>query len=195
MRKLTIIVVTVGLLIVTVILYLLFSQQKVVSKSQLDYVDMPATPSISPEVNKKFIDTILSGQVEELNNGLTVERLKMIALEGAPPPSANHVSLLILNHTGEPIEFENKGFALQLFEYDASSSQWKEVILPYKPDQQEKIIPANLEDFDFEVLNNWELTGEDFINSQTGNLRILISGRGVNSGKKYYAFTDITLQK
>jgi hypothetical protein len=195
MRKITISALTIGILIVIVMIYLLYSQRNAVNNSQLQYVDFPATPIVNSETNNKFINRVLSGQTEKTNNGLTVERLKVIALEGVPPPSVNHVSLLILNHTEEPIEFENQGFGVQVFEYDASTSQWNEVILPYKPERKKKIVPAKLEDFDFEILNNWELTGEDFTNSKTGKVRILISGRGLDTGKKYYAFTDITLQK
>jgi hypothetical protein len=195
MRKITIVALTIGILIVAVIIYLLYSQRNAENASQLQYVDFPATPIVSPEINNRFITRVLSGQTDRTNDGLTVERLKVIALEGVPPPSVNQVSLLILNHTEEPIEFENQGFGVQVFEYDASTSQWNEVILPYKPERKKKIIPAKLEDFDFEILNNWELTENDFIGSKTGKVRILISGRGLDTGKKYYAFTDIALQK
>lgn len=195
MRNITKIALTVGILIVIVMIYLLYSQRNAVNNSQSQYVDFPATPIVSSEINNKFINRVLSGQTEKTNDGLTVERLKIIALEGIPPPSANHVSLLILNHTEEPIEFENQGFGVRVFEYDPSISQWNEVILPYKPERKKKIVPAKLEDFDFEILNNWELTEEDFISSKTGNVRILISGRGLDTGKKYHAFTDITIQK
>lgn len=195
MRKIAIITSIVGILVLIIAAYLLYSKQRIANNSQLNYVDVPATPIVKPEANNKFINTVLLGQQEETNNGLTLERLKVVALEGVPQPSANHVSLLILNHTNEPVEFENVGFGLQVFEYDPSTSQWNKVALPYTPEHKKKIVPPKLEDFNFEVLNNWELTDEDFINSKSGYVRILISGQGLNSGKKYYAFLDLALQK
>jgi hypothetical protein len=165
------------------------------SKPQLTYVNIPATPFLNNKANEKFNDIVLSGNTQEINNGLSIQRLNLVALKGVPTPSANHISLLILNHTEEPIEFENIGFDIQVFEYDAPADRWNKVTMPFTPDDKKKIVPAKLEDFDFDVLNSWEMTEEDFINSKTGKVRILISGTGLDTDKKYYAFTDITLQK
>jgi hypothetical protein len=174
---------------------LFISQQKAQSQSQVGYGNVPTTPVISTDANQKFSAKILLGETQEINRGLTVERLNVVTLKGISSPSDNHISLLVLNHTEEPIEFENVGFGIQVFEYDTSSSQWSKVTLPYTPELKKKIVPAKLEDFDFDVLNYWELTEKDLSNSKTGNVRILITGRGQNTNKKYYAFTDIALQK
>ena len=194
-RRIYFIAIAAVLISLLILSTLVYNRQKSLNRSQLRYTSNPVSPNINTEVNQKFIDTVLSEQTEDINNGLSIERLNVVALEGVPTPSANHISLLVLNRTEESIEFENIGFDIQVFEYDTSTFQWNRVDLPFTPDHKKKIIPPRLEDFDFNVLNYWELTEGDFINTKTSNVRILISGIGLDTDKKYYAFMDLTLQK
>src|SRR5688500_12259168 len=189
----------VAISIVTILMllagYFVYRQQKSANEDQLNFVKFPPTPVINSVANLQFIETIIGDKSNEINTGLTIERLRIVAIEAIPTPSGNHVSLLILNHTQEPIAFNNIGFGVQVFEYDSSLLEWRKVALPYTPEKREKVIPPQLEKFDFEVLNSWEFTNEEFIDVRTGILRILIGGMGVNSGKNYYAFIDLTLQR
>jgi hypothetical protein len=194
-NKIGIVTISIATILMLLAGYFVYRQQKSANDEQLNFMEFPPTPVINSVANLQFIETIIGGKSNEINTGLTIERLNIVAIEGIPTPSVNHVSLLILNHTQEPIAFEDIGFGVQVFEYDPSLSEWRKVALPYTPEQKQKVIPPQLETFDFEVLNSWEFTSGEFIDVRTGILRILIRGMGVNSGKNYYAFVDVTLQK
>jgi len=82
-------------------------------------------------------------------------------LNGIPTPSPNYISILVLNHTDEPIGFENIGFNIKVFQYNSETNMWEKVLLPYTPEKTQTILPPKLEKFDFEILNSWELRDGD----------------------------------
>ena len=64
---------------------------------------------------------------------------------------------------------------------------------PYTPEKTSKTLPAKTEKFDFNILNSWEFNEGDLINIETNIIRILVTGRGENSNKKYSAYLDVSL--
>jgi hypothetical protein len=162
---------------------------------EIKFVEFPPTPIINPTVHSDFFKTVALDSSYEINMGLTVERMKTIAVEGAPAPSVNYVSILILNHTSESIIFSDIGFGVQVFQYNLRNSEWASVSLPYLPEKTQKVLPPNTKKYDFNVLNNWEFRDRDFVNVDTAWIRILFTGTGEVSSKKYAAFIDVTIQK
>jgi len=159
------------------------------------FVDIPSTPIIDREVNRQFLETNRLDSSYEVNGGLRLERIQAVAMEGIPAPSANYVALLILNHTEEPINFDDIGFGIQVFQYEPASSQWNKVVLPYVPEKKSITLPPKTEGFNSKVLNSWEFKDRDFVNVDSNVIRIFIRGLGENSNKHYAAFIDLTLQK
>ena len=161
----------------------------------VNFVDAPPTPVIDREVNRQFLETNHLDSSYEVNGGLRLERIEAVAMEGIPTPAANYVALLILNHTEEPINFDDIGFGIQICQYEPASSQWNKVVLPYVPEKKSITLPPKTEGFNSKVLNSWEFNDRDFVNVDSNVIRIFIRGLGENSNKHYAAFIDLTLQK
>lgn len=133
------------------------------------------------------------GPIDNMNEGLTLERVSEVAVRGFPTPSPKNISLLVLNHASEPIQFANVGFSIQVFEFHEATKAWHPFKLPYTPEQKVKIIPARLEEYDFNVLNGWDFSPDDLAGVTSNEIRVFVSGTGVLTKKKYGAFIDVML--
>ena len=162
------------------------------NKTSVNMVSPLPTPVIDPMANQIFIDNV--SPVDELNTGITIERINAVQINGLPTPSPNYISVLVLNHTDESVIFSDIGFDIQVFEYSPDLSTWKRLTLRYWPEKSQKVLPPKLEKFDFNVLNSWELLDGDIMNSTSNSLRIYVFGKGAVTGKTYGAFLDLTLQ-
>lgn len=134
------------------------------------------------------------GPIDDMNHGLSLERIKVVDVAGFPTPSPNYIPLVVLNHATEPIQFANVGFGIQVFELHVATKEWQRIKLPYTPEQKLTIIPAKLENYDFGVLNGWDLSPQDLAGATSNEIRIFVVGNGLLTKKKYGAFLDVTLQ-
>lgn len=191
-RKFVVFAVLLGITVITLSAYLASLNQNRAGDESVGFVEFPPTPVVSSDAHLNFIQTVGGVSSDQINTGLTIERMRIVELKDAMP-SVNHVALLVLNHTQEPIKFDDVGFGVKVFE--SHSLGWMEVVMPYTPEPKEKILPPKLERFDFDILNSWEFTPEEFINVETGNLRILIGGVGMTSNVIYYAYVDLSLER
>jgi hypothetical protein len=132
------------------------------------------------------------GPIDDMNRGLTLERNKTVPFVGSPTPSPKDISLTVLNHATEPIQFANVGFGVQVFEFQEATKEWRPITLPYTPEQKMTIIPARLEKYDFGVLNGWDFSPDDLTGITSNEIRIFVAGVGMLTKKKYGAFLDIT---
>jgi hypothetical protein len=179
----------ISLLAVTILVMHCFFDNKIQAPANAiptQYLALDATASSNFSNDVGFID--------DMNHGLTLERINSVAVAGFPTPSPNYIPLLVLNHATEPIRFANVGFDIQVFEFHESTKEWQRITLPYTPEQKVTIIPAKLETYDFSVLNGWDLSPDDFAGATSKAIRIFVVGDGVLTKKKYGAFLDITLQ-
>jgi hypothetical protein len=132
------------------------------------------------------------GPIDDVNRGLTLERNKTVPFVGFPTPSPKDISLTVLNHATEPIQFANVGFGVQVYEFQEATKEWRPITLPYTPEQKLTIIPARLEKYDFGVLNGWDFSPDDLAGVTSNKIRIFVAGVGMLTKKKYGAFLDIT---
>ena len=163
------------------------------NKSSVNIESPLPTPVIAPIANQIFIDKI--SPVDELNSGITIERLNAVQINGLPTPSPNYISVLVLNHTDESVIFNDIGFDIQVFEYSPELATWKRLTLRYWPEKSQKALPPKLEKFDFNILNSWELLDGDIVNATSNSLRIYVFGQGEITSKIYGAYLDLALQQ
>lgn len=191
------VVILIALLVIVLILIVVgtYFLKEFRNHAQLIFVNFPPTPILDSTANARFFERSPLDSSYEINQGLTITRTSIGGVKGIPTPSANYVSLLILNHTEEPIVFDDVGFGIQVFQYESPSSEWRQVNLPYVPEKKQKVLPPKTEKFDFTVLNGWEFNDSDFINLSTNVVRIIIRGIGADSSKNYGAYIDLLLQK
>jgi hypothetical protein len=162
---------------------------------KITLVEFPPTPKYNLGANKAFLDVANITDNYDLNRGITLERISTILLDGIPTPSPNFISLLILNHTDEPILFENQGFGIRVYEYDPATKSWSLASLPYSPMDNSKTLPPHVESFDFELLNSWQLNESDLAKINKTDIRIIVVGEGVKSSQKYGAYLDTKIEK
>lgn len=156
------------------------------------------TPMINDDqANQVFFDLIAGTKPLQINSGITIQRIETVSNSGTYTPYTDYFPLLILNHTSEAVKFRNIGFAIQVFQYDPSSkdTMWEAIQLPYVPEETEKILPPELEKFDFQIVNSWELFGKDLVNVKTNIIRVYVSGEGVDTHINYGAFIDLQIKK
>ena len=132
-RNYKIIIIAILVLSVVILGAQAYLSKNSLGNESLNFVDFPPTPIIDQNINKNFFEQAIDPLPNDLNTGITVERLKMIALNGIPTPSPNYISLLVFNHTDEPIGFENIGFNIKIFQYNSETNIWEKVLLPYTP--------------------------------------------------------------
>lgn len=151
------------------------------------------TPIFDANAEELFV--AIAPLADDLNSGITIKQNKVASDFVDTSPSPRYVSFLVLNNTQEPVAFDNIGFEIQVFEYNARKFSWETVILPYTPEKRQKILPPNLTKLDFQVLNIWELFDRDLVNVKSDNIRIFISGTGEVTKSVYGAYIDVTLPK
>jgi hypothetical protein len=155
-------------------------------------LDSVSSTQIGTENSEEMFNETLI-QFANVNTGMTIS--PNTALNNPDTPSNRYVSFLVLNNTSEAIVFNDIGFSIQIFEYDVNNAEWKNVILPYKPEKRQKVLPAHLNKIDFDVLNFWEIFERDLINVTSNEMRILISGVGEQSRITYGAYVDVVFKK
>ncbi len=128
----------------------------------------------------------------DLNKGITIKRIPFGSAIGGPTPSPNNFAMDILNHTDEPIRFQNQGFGLRTFIYDQERAAWSEITIQ-KPFSEIVILPAKTESFDPTIDNSWVMPDEEFEQVQISDVRIFITGTGEKTGKTYAACYDLRL--
>ncbi len=179
-----------GLAFHALILTILFLVSCTSSKNLMHNTPTPTAIIFDDGADEVFIRTYARGV--DLNEGITIKRVPLgMVLEG-PTPSPNYFTMDVLNHSSEPIRFQDQGFGLRTFIYDQESATWSETDVQ-KPFWDVVILPAKTESFDPTIDNSWTIPDEEFENVQSRDIRIFITGTGANTGKTYVAYYDLRL--
>jgi hypothetical protein len=105
------------------------------------------------------------------------------------------VSLIVLNHTNEAIYFTNSGFGLQLFCEDEKGNIWQKQNMPDGFVEENRVLPPKTETLNFDLIDI-NLTNVDkstVSQVSCAQVRLFVQGTGQDTGKKYGAYTDITI--
>jgi len=126
----------------------------------------------------------------DYNGGLTIK----ISVSSANDPSIYppDFDIVVLNHTDEPICFENKGFDLAVFWADGNTKEWKEVTLHPSPEDFPSPVTLDAHTESWTGNNGWILHGADLNPYYHWNpLEAYVGGIGQVSGTHYIAYVDI----
>jgi hypothetical protein len=125
-----------------------------------------------------------------LNSGITLKKSFP-----ADQASDEIVSLIVLNHTDETIYFINSGFGLQLFCKDENANTWQKQNMPDVFVQENRVIPPKTETLNADLIDINLTNVLKSTVSQVGctQLRLFVHGTGQDTGKKYGAYTDVTI--
>jgi hypothetical protein len=155
------------------------------------------TSQVSPshafneQANSSFLQTIALGV--NMNTGITMIRQTSLQTDKEEPWFKNNVSYIVLNHTSESVIFPDQGFGLVVYGYDLELQTWHIVTLPHYPAKISTILPPHLEKIDFDLMNIWNIPGNEFQNISDRELRLFISGTGTNTNVVYGAYLDIII--
>lgn len=142
------------------------------------------TPVIDKQADEQFVQVY--GRGIELNTGLTMDRKRYgVPLEG-PTPSPNELLYKLKNNTEEDIVFTNMN--AQIFTYNEKGKWIHVYTVKYNP-MFLILAPKDQKTSSYDYLDIGDISKE--IPYQ--NLRIFITGLGINSGKKYGAYCDVTI--
>jgi hypothetical protein len=132
--------------------------------------------------------TATAGQ-EDYNSGITI--LGRISTTNDPYNYPPDFDIIVLNHTDEPIVFNNKGFGLVVFWGDGEAKEWKRVSLHPSPEDYPTPISLAAHTETWTGNNLWILHGTDIKDYYHLNpLRAYVGGFGEETGKEYIAYWD-----
>lgn len=137
----------------------------------------------SKDKDNAFVSQI--GDDVFVNTGLTVQRIQS-------GTGTKRVSIVVLNHSSEPMIFRDRSFEMVVYYYENDLSSWK-VVGPIISTREEKfVLPAKTEVLDFNIPNWTMLSYERMLPvSFSGPFRLSVRGVGQDTGKKFLAYLDI----
>jgi hypothetical protein len=175
----------VGILLIFTALLLMY----VISNNQSIQTTPPSyitTSLFSNEADQLFVSTV--ARSADLNVGITLERVTSMS-----PDQDNNITFGVFNHTNEPVVFPNQGFGIAVFRFDNTNKLWENLQLQYRPYSESKTLPPNLESWDFEINNSWDISEDQVMSWGYKQIRVYVSGKGKVTNTAYGAYLDVAI--
>ena len=154
-------------------------------------------PRITPDMEALFRQEIGSTTSAQLNDGLTISRLDdaMFLLYNVHNQDPNSMAIRVHNSSAEAIEAPNIDFGLHIFWFDHDNRIWREYFPAYYPDQQIVTLEPGSNSGALKTPYYVILDGLVFSKSPTNAVRLVMFGRGVQTGIVYIATLDTYLSR
>src|SRR5271157_529581 len=126
----------------------------------------------------------------DLNTGITIQKSFP-----AEQDTDEIVSLIVLNHTDEAIYFTNSGLGLQLFCQNEKANIWQKQNMPNGFFEENRMIPPKTETLNSDLvdINLTNVLKSTVSQVSCKQVRLFVQGSGQDTGKKYGAYTDVTI--
>ena len=141
------------------------------------------TPLVLSQADMAFAKVVES---TDLNSGITIQ----LSLSGPEFKTDKNIAFIVLNHTNETITFPDQGFGFELYWFNQTDLQWEKQKRIYTSDPVIKQLPAKVEKMDFQSDNIWPILADELDTIPHNQLRLFVSGKGMQSGKIYGAYLD-----